>query len=273
MAKIVVPVDFSTTSDKALEFAFSLARRLDASLHIVHIAHLPMLDAAGPMGYAADAYREMREKAVKATDERMNKYKDRGVDIQAEIRDGFVAEEIVRYVNEMMPDYVVMGTTGASGLIASVIGTNAAFVIRKAKVPVILIPENWEPGPLKDIIYAAMLEDSELKYLKQAIHFASIYDAHLSILKVDASLQLNQTDDQILLNELRAELGDKTPALLQINADSPSEGIEDFIEYHPVDLVVLVARRLSIFDRIFEASTTRRMAMHSKVPLLVLHRD
>jgi nucleotide-binding universal stress UspA family protein len=271
--RILVPVDFSSTSDKALAFAFDLARRTHAQLHVLHVVHLPMMDAAGPLGYAADAYKEMREKAEAELAEREEKYKDRGVNWVSEMADGFVAEEVGHRAEELQPTFLVLGTTGATGFIAQVMGTNAAHIVRKVKAPVILIPEQWEGGPIKDMVYAAMLEDSEIPFLSQAIAFAQTYDAHLSLLKVNASLQLNQTEDEPLINEIRAKFGEQTPALLHMKADSAAEGLEDFMEFHPVDALVLVSRRLNLFDRIFESSTTRRLTMQTRIPLLIMHRD
>jgi nucleotide-binding universal stress UspA family protein len=270
---ILVPVDFSKTSDKALAFAFDLARRTHAQLHVMHVIHLPMMDAAGPLGYAVDACREMRERAEVALAELEKKYKDRGVRWMSEIADGFVAEEVVNRANAMVPSFLVLGTTGASGFISQVMGTNAAHIVRKVKSPVVLIPEQWESSDMKDMVYAAMLEDSEIPFLEHAIAFAQTYDAHLSLLKVNASLQLNQTEDEPLLNEIRAKFGPQTPALLHMKADSAAEGLEDFMEFHPVDALILVSRKLNLFDRIFESSTTRRLTMQTRIPLLIMHRD
>ncbi len=270
---ILVPLDFSATADKALAFAFDLARRTHARLHVMHVVHLPMMDAAGPLGYAADAYREMREKAEAELADREAKYKDRGVVWVSEIADGFVAEEVVHRAKELSPKYLVLGTTGATGFLTQVMGTNAAHIVRKVNVPVVLIPEQWEAGPMKDIVYAAMLEDSEVPFLEQAVAFTQLYDGHLSLLKVNASLQLNQTEDEPLIHEIRAKYGAQSPALLHIKADSAAEGLEDFMEFHPVDALVLVSRKLNLFDRIFESSTTRRLAMQTRIPLLIMHRD
>jgi len=270
---VIVPTDFSETADKALQAAFELARRMHAPLHILHVIQMPMLDAAGPLGYAADAYRELRDQADRDMKVRQDNYAEKEVDLHIEICDGFVADEVVAYCEKHNPAYCVLGTTGASGFLSRIIGSNASHIIRRVNIPVLLIPGEADIRPIKQAVYCAMLESNEIPYLKSAMTFCSFYQAELSLLKVNANLQLNEVPDDIIMNEIKAEFGSKTPALLQISADSPSEGIEDFLEDHPTDLVIMVTRKLGLLDRIFEGSTTRRLALNSSLPMLVLHKS
>ena len=49
--RILVPVDFSTNSDRALEYAHGLAQKFDAAVRLVHVCETP-----GMMTSAFDAY-------------------------------------------------------------------------------------------------------------------------------------------------------------------------------------------------------------------------
>lgn len=55
-----------------------------------------------------------------------------------------------------------------------------------------------------------------------------------------------------------------------IKDDEVDEGIEDFLEDHPSDLLAMVARKRNLFERIFKASHTRKMSYETEIPLLVL---
>jgi nucleotide-binding universal stress UspA family protein len=272
-AQVIVPIDFSENADKALHFAFDLARRMHAPLRLVHIIQMPMLDATGPLGYAADAYKELHSHAEHELKIRENNLKDKGVDVSTFLKDGFVADEVVSLVNNSNPACLVLGTTGAGGILSRMIGSNASHIIRRVKTPTILIPAEAPNKPIHEAVYCAMLESSENQTLKTAIEFCTYLGAHLSMLKVNASLQLNEVPDDIVLSDIKKEIGENTPALMHIAADSPSEGIEDFLEHHPTDLIIMVMRKLSILDRIFEGSNTRRMALNTKIPMLVLHKE
>ena len=51
--KILVPTDFSTTGDKALNYAAALARDTGATLLIVHVEEPPLAYGGGEMYYGA----------------------------------------------------------------------------------------------------------------------------------------------------------------------------------------------------------------------------
>ena len=48
------------------------------------------------------------------------------------------------------------------------------------------------------------------------------------------------------------------------------EGIRQFIEKHNIDMMVMLARKHSLFHRMIHQSQTRKMAFHALVPLLTL---
>ena len=49
---ILVPVDFSSTSSRALEYAHALATRFGASLHVIHVCEVPALTTGSMDAYA-----------------------------------------------------------------------------------------------------------------------------------------------------------------------------------------------------------------------------
>jgi hypothetical protein len=55
-----------------------------------------------------------------------------------------------------------------------------------------------------------------------------------------------------------------------IKDDQVDEGIEDFLEDHPSDLLAMVARKRNLFKKIFKASHTRKMSYETEIPLLLL---
>lgn len=59
MNKILHPTDFSENASKALQFAISLSRKLDAELVILHIANLPTIMNSSS---SVSSFTEMEEK-------------------------------------------------------------------------------------------------------------------------------------------------------------------------------------------------------------------
>jgi nucleotide-binding universal stress UspA family protein len=139
---ILVPVDFSEFSERALRYAIWLGKQLGASVSLVHVypiavyAAPPMLGASVPMG-------NFREQAQKALEELMERVgKDTDAKLQGQTCEGVAHREIQRVAQEQGADLIVMGTHGRSGLEKLLMGSVAERVIRTSHVPVIAVPRD-----------------------------------------------------------------------------------------------------------------------------------
>jgi nucleotide-binding universal stress UspA family protein len=132
--RVLLPTDFSSGSQAALQFASSLARDHEATLEVVHV--MPIADLAG-----ADAPITWSQIMVMREDARKNMEALRAArpEIQGELLEGDPAEEIVAEARRRQADLVVMGTHGRSGLSRLLMGSVAEHVARKASCPVVLI--------------------------------------------------------------------------------------------------------------------------------------
>jgi universal stress protein A len=138
---ILVPVDFSSGSDIAVEWAQVLAEAFGARLVLLHV-----LDTSasaligGPGGVLAPPppvalYDEMREEARSA----MATLAQRVPEATTLIREGTPRQEILRAAADLGADLIVMGTHGRTGLAHLLFGSVAEHVVRHAPVPVFTI--------------------------------------------------------------------------------------------------------------------------------------
>jgi len=136
--RILVPVDFSVHSIKALETALSLAETYDAEITLVHIVEQIIYpgDWMYPpiaMGDFASEQREQISAKLKALAERAN------VKCQEVVRLGRAWQEIVEVAKERRSDLIVLATHGYTGLRHVLLGSVAEKVLRHAPCPVLSI--------------------------------------------------------------------------------------------------------------------------------------
>ena len=142
---ILIPTDFSEVANNATQYAVELAKKCNAHLHIYHAKQIPIADPVFP----AEAYQMYVDEIARAEKEGFDNLKngllkDLELNVSFNSSTGFVADEILDYATKNNIDLVVMGTKGASGMAEVFIGTNAASVIGKAHLPVLVIPPGFK---------------------------------------------------------------------------------------------------------------------------------
>ena len=137
MVTLVVGVDFSAPSRKALDAAVALAKPMGATLVLVHAASpLPMGSKAG----ALDPISQVR--AEVDADEAKRLSQTWGKEAKAEVvsRPGKPAEVVLAVAAERKAAYVVVGSHGRTGLKRAVLGSVAEAILRASPVPVLVVP-------------------------------------------------------------------------------------------------------------------------------------
>jgi nucleotide-binding universal stress UspA family protein len=137
---ILVPSDFSECSDAALRYGLELARRFDASLHVLHVVQDPLTQPWAAEGFSAPLF-EVVDKWQKEAKERLAKAIPASdahrVTVSATI--AWPYAEILRYANEHNVDLIVMGTHGRGGMTHMLLGSIAEKVVRRAPCPVLTV--------------------------------------------------------------------------------------------------------------------------------------
>jgi nucleotide-binding universal stress UspA family protein len=131
---ILVPTDFSETSDVALRYAIDMAQALGAQLYLLHVpgATGENFEANFPVGRFETAARERLGALLSQEDiARLRP--------EYALRIGTLADEIVRYADARDIDLIVMGTHGRSGVAHMLLGSVAEKVVRGARCPVLTI--------------------------------------------------------------------------------------------------------------------------------------
>ena len=139
--RILCPVDFSPTSERAAGYAMRLARQLGASVHFVHAWTLPAYALPdGAVVFGAEVGEQIRGELGKQMEALLARVRDRDVAVEGHVVEGTAAREIVRATASLGADLVVMGTHGRTGLPHVVLGSVAERVVRTSAVPVLTVP-------------------------------------------------------------------------------------------------------------------------------------
>lgn len=121
--RIVVPTDFSEASDRAVEYAAALGRRVGASVYLMHV-----LKNQGHYHVARARLGALADRLTKGVPH-----------VALEVRDGDPAVSVAQAALHYGADLVVMATHARTGLAHLLSGSVAERLIRIACCPVLVL--------------------------------------------------------------------------------------------------------------------------------------
>ena len=136
---ILVPVDFSEASKKALSYAVPLARQFRAKITLLYVSQEQF--------YGTEfAYLPIEESAVNwAATDQLKAVACRNIAPEllgdTLVRHGLAFEEIAKVARELNTDLIIINTHGYTGLKHVLVGSTAERVIRHAPCPVLVVRE------------------------------------------------------------------------------------------------------------------------------------
>jgi len=133
--RILVPVDFSAHSKRALEVARELAAEDGSRITLAHV-----VSTVVPTHYAAslDTSFELDPRPLDAAGRTLRNWAA-GADVDTVLAEGLASIEIQRLARETEADLVVMGTRGLTGLEHVLVGSVTERVCRTVDVPVLVV--------------------------------------------------------------------------------------------------------------------------------------
>lgn len=137
ITNILVMTDFSPPAEAALRYAAGWARRLGASVHVVHFMRPAIY------GLAGEAYGQLMEQLWKDSQEAMDAIAVsdtlRGIPHSQWLHPGDIWDGLPDLVKEKAIDLIVLASTGRTGLRKIMLGSTAEAVFRAMACPVMIL--------------------------------------------------------------------------------------------------------------------------------------
>jgi nucleotide-binding universal stress UspA family protein len=136
--KILVPLDGSEHSSRALEVAIHLAKQLNCKLVLLSVYSMVAASGSSPelSLMAIDASRDRGKEILKKAEEKVN---SEMIEVETELAAGTAVETIVEKSKEGKFDMIVMGARGLGTMKKLLIGSVSEGVIKNAPCPVLIV--------------------------------------------------------------------------------------------------------------------------------------
>lgn len=192
--RVFFATDFSECAQHARTYAFALAKRFGATLHIGHVMDSAFPSYVGLYGFGAAVDRqidEIREYSHKSLAKEAALASAQGIEAHGYLLNGRPPEEIAQKALDLHCDLIVIGTHGRSGFDHLFFGSTCERVVRYSSVPVLSVkPKEKEfvhegdAIEINRVLCPCDLSDLSEQAVALAADFCRAFDATLTLLHV-----------------------------------------------------------------------------------------
>ena len=268
MKRILVPFDFSASAKNAAEYAVSLATAFRADVCLLHVYTEPVTaieDGGSTVMFAAQLKKKLN---ANLNEEKSLLEKQLGRKIETRLLEGFKSDVIGEMAESWHADLVVMGRNTAKNKV--LFGSTILKTIRKTTIPLLVVPGDCAYKTPKNIVLAIDFEEMVYHPVIGALtEIVKQFDAALSVLHVDSreAMPAGEIDEKLQWGRTMAKL---TYTYERVENENIEQGIVKFITNHPADMLVMIAHRHNLLQRLFSRIHTQSLAFDVNIPLLVL---
>jgi nucleotide-binding universal stress UspA family protein len=275
MKKILFPTDFSEVADNAFVHALEFAKIVNGELVLLHTFELPVYDNQFfPENYNVlfdslqliefDMFKEEIPKLHAIATERNLDH----IRMSHRLMDGNLLHNIKKAIKEEKIDFIVMGTSGATGWEAFFIGTNTGNVLTAVDVPVLSVPLESKFKKIETIGFTTRYRAKDKKALKDVLKIAKKTNAQVKCLYVKTN---NSDVSEATIKQWEEEFADEPIQFSVIPSDDIQDTILDFILFKDIDVLAMLTYKRNFFVELFKPSLTQKFSNRLDIPILAMH--
>lgn len=279
MKNILLPTDFSSNSVNAIQYAVKLLKREHCTFYLLNaykVQYLAndelLLNNIDQVSLIEKKLLESSQNSLEMIVEEIAVNSKHTFKILSDYN--FFIDSVKQKIKEFDIDLIVMGTKGATGAKEIFMGSNTGDVIMKTDCDVLAVPDKAKFKIPKEIVFPTdfrlLYDEEELDILKKIANQneSIIRVLHVQNEKVlDEEQEINKKDLERYLDPLNYSFHTLTNTDFEsaVNCFTQSRG--------NIDMIAIVAKQYNIFQRLFFKPKVEELSFHTKIPLLVLHKN
>ncbi len=275
MKKILFPTDYSAASDNAFRYALHVADKTNAELVTLHVFQKPDVGRAKYSSTMRDIYEhnemeelEMSQKDAKHLNDIALEENLQHLTINRVLEEGETISTILEVADREEVDMIILGSNGKSNISEYIFGSNAAGVVEQAHCFVMSIPQNAKfDGKLNKIAIATSFTEIEKKAFPKFLEVARKYNLEVICVNVDNTIDRKDEQNK---DEWEKEFGGDNVSFETIQSTYVADTLNQYMIDKNVDIVAMLTKRRSFFEKLFSSSLTKKMVYYQKTPVLAL---
>lgn len=275
MKKILFPTDFSEVATNAFVHALEFAKIVQGELILLHTFELPIYDNQFfPENYNVifdslqlsqfDMFKDEIPKLHAIAEERNLDH----IKMSHRLMDGSLLYNIKKAIKEEKIDFIVMGTSGATGWEAFFLGTNTGNVLTAVDVPVLSVPLEAKFKKIETIGFTTRYRAKDKKALKDVLKIAKKMNAKVRCLYVKTN---NSDVSDATIKHWEEEFESEPIQFSIIPSDNVQDTILDFVLFKDIDVLAMLTYKRNFFVELFKPGLTQKFSNRLDIPVLAMH--
>lgn len=278
MKKILIPTDFTSNADNAIDFAFEIAKESNAKLYLLHVVEYPTSAIVDPIGVSivqtadVNLIEDLTKSAIEKLKIIANKFKGEGVQVEYFVDLGNPYLSVIDRINLEAIDMIIMGTSGASGFKEFIIGSNAERVVRHASCPVITIKEPISKHNIKSIVFASDFKNLSESLLINLRQLQKVFKAKLHFVKINTpnSFEKDRVTNKLIKNMIENHKFSNCTHTIY-NDIYEEDGLIHFAQDIDADMIAMATHGRTGISHLISGSIAEDVVNHAKRPVWTYH--
>ena len=272
MKRILVPIDFSKEAENAARVAAHIARKTGSEIYLVHMLELPVT-TVDPAEMNAISSEPQIIYFMKLAHEKFEKFINlpffKGLKVVESVQFQHAFSGIIAESEKSNIDLIVMGSQGASGLQEMFIGSNTEKVVRRSKIPVLVIKKEVDKFEVNDMIFASDFNKESKTTFQRVANFAKLFDAKIHLLYINTIHNFNTTKNiEKRIADFMDDFDFSNYTTMIYNDISIEKGILSSARDIDADLIALNTHGRSGLSQLFNGSIGQELANHALRPVI-----
>ena len=259
MKKILVPCDFSNTTEKAIKFAIDLAAKPEDELMLLNI--ISNNTTSKRLAFQDIKFKKVEQRFI----ELIEGYPKSGITLDYKVLSGKFLQTILKFVETEKIDTIVMGTKGSRGWGEFFMGSNIEKVARTSPVPVFAVRGTHNLKAINDIVFPCNLKLDQPEILLKIINLQKQFHARLHILRINTGKTLNNSKIADKLDEYARHYDLTNFTITVSNEKDIKDGILRFAREINADMIAMVATGKRDLRHMFSESITADVVNHANI--------
>ena len=270
--KILIPIDFSETSIRAIKHGAAIARSFNSEIILLNVQKKgDLMDVVMPalkvndtrviLNFLEDKLEQLAKKA---------REEDK-VNITTKVLLGSIPSEISNFAEECGAGLIIMGTHGSDSTNDFLLGSNSYRVLTNSEIPVMTVRTETGRSGYSNILLPIDSSEHSRQKVNSAIKIADKFGAKLHVLGILGKHEENyEYKLNVILPQIK-KMASKKHILCTLEIDRASNRAEKTLEYAEkinADLIIIMSDEKSGLESLILGSYAHQLINHAKIPVL-----